>query len=66
MSLFEIYLGYLPPSPFELVYGKQKDEARIQGDEHKESTFVEKIRQIHLRVQEQLEKSQQLYKARHD
>jgi hypothetical protein len=58
MSLFEIYLGYLPPSPFKLVYGKKKDEARIQGDEHKARTFMEKIRQIHLRVQEQLEKSQ--------
>jgi hypothetical protein len=48
------------------VYGQQKDEAELQGDEKKASTFVDKIRKIHLKVQEQLERSQQQYKSRHD
>jgi hypothetical protein len=65
-SPFETCFGYLPPSPFDIIYGQQREEAKLQGEEQKESTFVDKIRQIHLRVQEQLKKSQQLYKSRHD
>jgi hypothetical protein len=47
------------------VSGQQKEESRLQGKEQKAST-LHKIRQIHLRVHEQHEKSQQLYKSRHD
>jgi hypothetical protein len=35
-------------------------------DALKAGKFVEKIRQIHLQVQETLKKSQEKYKARHD
>jgi len=59
---FETYFGYSPP--FDIVYGQHKVEAGLQGDEKKASTFMDKIKQIHMRVQEQLEKSQQLYKYR--
>jgi hypothetical protein len=30
-SHFETFFGYLPPSPFDILYGKQKQEAWIQG-----------------------------------
>jgi hypothetical protein len=50
MYPFETYLGYLPPSPFDIVYGKQQDGARIHGDEQKARKFVDEIRHMHIRV----------------
>jgi hypothetical protein len=41
------------------MYGQQKEETKVQGQARKKSKFVERIRQIHLKVQEQLEKSQE-------
>jgi hypothetical protein len=38
----------------------------LRGDALKVETFVEKIKQIHLQVQETLKKSQEKYKSRHD
>jgi hypothetical protein len=50
--------GYLPPSPFDIIYGKEKEEVGLQGEEYKESRFLDKIRHIQLRVHEQIKKSQ--------
>lgn len=41
--LLELVL-VLPPLSFNVVYGPQKDEAKLKGDEKKESTFVDKIK----------------------
>jgi hypothetical protein len=65
-SPFQTCFGYLPPSKFDIVYGKWKEEEKLQGEEKKESTFVDKIEHIHLSVQEKLKKSKTLYKSRHD
>jgi hypothetical protein len=56
----------LPPSPLDVVYG-QKEGVRedIKGDALRAENFVEKIRQIHLQVEETLKKSQEKYKAIH-
>jgi hypothetical protein len=43
-SHFDTRFGYLPPFPVDIVYGKYKDETRLQGDEEKVSTLMEKIR----------------------
>jgi hypothetical protein len=32
-SPLEIGFGYLPPSPLDIVYGQQKEEMRLQGEE---------------------------------
>lgn len=65
-STFETYFGYLPPSSFDCVFGQKKDEGDLLEKEEKQAKkFVEKIKQIHLKVQEQLETSQVKYKMRH-
>jgi hypothetical protein len=51
----------------DVVYGQQGGVREdITGEALKVEKFVEKIRQIHLQVQEMLKKSQEKYKARHD
>jgi hypothetical protein len=64
-SPFETCFGYFPPSPLDVVYGQQGGvrEDIIIGEALKVKKFVEKIRQIHLQVQETLKKSQERYKA---
>ncbi|CAL2259851.1 unnamed protein product [Prunus armeniaca] len=67
-SPFEVCLGYLPQSPFDLAFtmsdqplcGKEEEE-HIRA--HK---FLERVRKIHTEVEAQLKRSQQRYKARHD
>jgi hypothetical protein len=54
--LSRIFFVYLPPSPLDMLYERKK-EVGLQG-EQKVSKFMDKIWKIHLRVQEQLEKSQ--------
>ena len=50
-SPFETYFGYLPPSPFDCVFGKQKEEEdSLEKEEKQVEKFVKKIRQIHLKV----------------
>jgi hypothetical protein len=47
-----------------VVYGQQGEEREdITAESLKEENFVEKIRQIHLQVQETLKKSQERYKV---
>ena len=64
-SPFETCFGFIPKSPLDFVYSKD-----IAVDEHsdveKETKFNEQIQEIHQAVQEQLERSQAKYKARHD
>jgi hypothetical protein len=49
-SPFDTCFRYLPPSPFDIVYGQQKKEAKVQGEERKGNIFVEMIQQRHLKV----------------
>jgi hypothetical protein len=50
-----------------LGYGQQGGVREdLTGDALRAEKFIEKIRQIHLQVQETLQKSQEKYKARHD
>jgi len=64
-SPFEAYFGYFIRSPLDFIF--EKDVA-IDGhsDFDKARKSIEKIQLIHHTVQEQLEKSQSNYKARHD
>jgi len=49
------------------VFGKQKDEVdSLEKEKKKDERFVEKITQIHLKVQEQLKMSQEKYNMRHE
>jgi len=66
-SPFETYFGYLPPSYFDCVFGYQRDEEdSLEKEEKQAEKFVEKIRQIHLKVQEQLQTSQVKYNIGHE
>ena len=58
-------MGYFPKSPLDLIFGKG---VAIDGhsDIDKPRRFIEQIQLVHQRVQEQLEKSQGKYKARHE
>ena len=62
---FEACLGYFPKSPLDFIF--EKDVA-VYGHSSidKAKKFIEQIQLIHQIVQEQLEKSQGKYKARHD
>jgi hypothetical protein len=65
MSPFETCFGYLPKSPLDFIFGK---DIVVDGqyDIDRAEKFIEQIQSIHQVVQEQLEKSQAKYKARHD
>jgi hypothetical protein len=66
-SPFETCFGYFPPSPLDVVYVKKGGvRENLIGDALKEGKIVEKIKQIHLQVQETLNNSYEKYKARHD
>jgi hypothetical protein len=66
-SPFETCFGYFPPSPLDIAYGKQGGVREdLTGDALRAEFFIEKIRKIHIQVQETLQKSQEKYKARHD
>jgi hypothetical protein len=58
-------LGYLPKSPLDFVFGK---DIAVDGhsDVDKAMQLIQQIQLVHQVVQEQLEKSQAKYKARHD
>ena len=64
-SPFEACFGYLPRSPLDFIF--EKDVA-IYGhsDIDKARKFIEKIQLVYHIVQEQIEKSQNSYKTRHD
>jgi hypothetical protein len=55
----------LPKSPLDFIFGKDIFVDR-QYDIDRAEKFIEQIQSIHQVVQEQLEKSQAKYKARHD
>ena len=64
---FETCFSYFMPSPLDVVDVQQGGVREdITGEALKADHFVEKIRQIHLQVQETLKKSQAKYTARHD
>jgi hypothetical protein len=64
-SPFETCFGFIPKSPLDFVFGK---DIAVDGhsDVDKATKFIEQIQEIHQAVQEQLERSQAKYKARHD
>ena len=64
-SPFESFFGYLPKDPFDMVFGR-KDGSSGCNDRDKAQQFIQRIQLIHQEVQEQLEKIQARYKARHD
>jgi hypothetical protein len=67
LSPLETCFRYLSPSPLDIAYGQQRGVREDTIEEAlKAEKIVEKIRQIHLQVQETLKKSQERYKARHD
>eukprot|EP00253_Pinus_taeda_P021915 PITA_21915 len=64
-SPFEACLGYFPKSPLDFIFEKY---VVVDGhsDIERENKSIEQIQLIHQTIQEQLEKSQGKYKARHD
>jgi hypothetical protein len=60
-SPFETCFGYFPRSPLDFVYGHHGHQGGVReeliGDAVKEYKIVERIRHIHLQVQETLKKS---------
>jgi hypothetical protein len=66
-SPFETFFGYFPPSTLDVVYVQQGGvREELTRDEFKEEIYFEKIRHIHLQVEEMLKKSQEKYKFIHD
>jgi hypothetical protein len=65
-SPFETFFGYFPPSPLDVVYQRRGVREDLIGDALKEEKIVEKIKKIHLQVQETLKKSRENYKDRYD
>ena len=66
-SPFETCYGFLPPSPFDLVFSCDSSEKGKEGDERARAhRFLEKIATIHAIVEAQLKKSQAKYKAKSD
>ena len=55
----------MPKSPLDFFFGKDITVDR-HSDVDRATKFIERIQLIHQAVQEQLEKSQAKYKARHD
>eukprot|EP00253_Pinus_taeda_P022872 PITA_22872 len=65
ISPFETCFGFISRSPLDFVF--EKDIGVVgHSDVDKATKFIEQIQEIHQEVQEQLEKSQTKYKARHD
>jgi len=62
---FELCLVYFPKSPMESYFGEVSKEDG-HDDIDKAKRFIQKIQQVHQAVQEQLEKIQAKYKARHE
>ncbi|KAL6217406.1 hypothetical protein ACLB2K_010623 [Fragaria x ananassa] len=66
-SPFETCYGYLPPSPFDMVFtAGDSHHGKGESDKLRAQRFLEKISQIHATVEAQLRKSQAKYKAKHD
>ncbi|KAL6134086.1 hypothetical protein ACLB2K_066319 [Fragaria x ananassa] len=66
-SPFETCYGYLPPSPFDMVFtAGDSHHGKGESDKLRAQWFLEKISQIHATVEAQLRKSQAKYKAKHD
>ena len=64
-SPFEACYGYFPRSPLDFIFERYV-AIDGHGDIDKARKFIEQIQLIHHTIQEQLEKIQSNYKARHD
>lgn len=61
-SPFGTGFGYLPLSPLDVVYGQREGAGEDTiGEALIAERFIDKIRQIHLQIQETLQKSQEKY-----
>jgi hypothetical protein len=59
-SPFGIFFGYFPHSPLDVVHGKQGGVREYTTLESLNDTkFIDKIKQIHLLIQETLKKSKE-------
>lgn len=67
-SPFEVCLGYLPQSPFDLTFTIESGqlEGKEEEDKARAQRFLKRIAKVHKEVEAQLQKSQQKYKARHN
>ncbi|KAF5184174.1 Transposon ty3-i gag-pol polyprotein [Thalictrum thalictroides] len=67
-SPFEVCLGYLPQSPFDMAFslGDKEQTGKEEEEQGKAHRFLERISKIHGEVETQLKKSQAKYKTRHD
>lgn len=64
---FETCYGYLPKSPFDMAFASTSDgDSVLHNEEERAKNFIKRIRLIHQKVKEKLEKSQAKYKERHD
>ena len=61
---FETCFGYLPKTLMDFSFGKDAVDGNHDAD--KSLRFIHRIQTVQQAVQEQLEKSQAKYKARHD
>ncbi|KAM1724678.1 hypothetical protein ACFX11_023101 [Malus domestica] len=66
-SHFEVCLGYLLSSPFDMTFSlDDKQKGKEEEDRLKAQRLLESVSKVHKEVEEQLQKSQQRYRARHD
>ncbi|KAJ6990294.1 hypothetical protein NC653_018750 [Populus alba x Populus x berolinensis] len=67
-SLSEVCSGFSPQSPFDLEFTIESTSQleKGEGDRIRAQRFVDQIRKIHHKVEQQLQKAQQKYKERHD
>ena len=66
-SPFETCFRYFPPSPLDIAYLQQGGvKEDLKRDSLRAKKFVEKIRHIHIQVQEILHKLHEKYTTRHD
>jgi len=59
-------IGYLPPSPLDIVYGQPKEKETNSSDVLKVKMFINRIREIQIYNWDKLKKYREKYKAMHD
>jgi hypothetical protein len=67
MTPFEVRFGYIPQSPLNLAYGKEKcKEIFSRIEDGKYENLCERIRKVHHQFQEMLQKTQEKYNNKHE
>ncbi|GJQ90219.1 reverse mRNAase [Tanacetum coccineum] len=67
-SPFEVCLGFIPQTSFDLEFTSDSllTPSNEVGEARKAQRFINNIKKLHHQVEEQLRRSQQKYKERHD